>query len=202
MRPPLATLALQMAALLVGACAVAWTFNHFASATRRLEGSRPVVAPQLQPRPVPVAPEGVPPHTPGAKAIQPPRNLAKPQPMVADAGPNQREISSQEALELFDKGVPFLDARRSADYLEGHIRGAWRLPVWEAELDERLTRFDATGLPLKSPVVLYCSGGDCQDSHLLASRLMALGYRNLLIYRDGYPDWVAKGRSTAQGEQP
>ncbi|MBP1627365.1 MAG: rhodanese y domain superfamily protein, partial [Holophagaceae bacterium] len=118
------------------------------------------------------------------------------------AGEPSREISSQEAAEAFRQGIPFLDARRTEDYQAGHIRGALAMPVWEADMDERLTRFDASGHPLKSPVVLYCSGGDCQDSELLASKLVALGYRHLLIYRGGYPDWATKGRPIHRGAQP
>ena len=33
-------------------------------------------------------------------------------------------------------------------------------------------------------------------------RLMKLGYRNLLIYRAGYPDWEQHGWPVRVGEQP
>lgn len=106
-----------------------------------------------------------------------------------------REITSTEAWEAFQKGAAFLDARRSADFEAGHIQGAFSLPVWESTLDERLVEFEAkANRPPEAPLVLYCSGGSCEDSHLLASRLFQLGYRHLLIYRDGYPDWAAQGR--------
>jgi rhodanese-related sulfurtransferase len=111
-----------------------------------------------------------------------------------------REISSAEALEAFRAKIPFLDARRSADYALGHVAGAWSLPIWESVLDERLTEFEAAAnRPPEGALVLYCSGGSCEDSHLLASKLHQLGYRNLLIYRDGYPDWNGQGRPTATG---
>ncbi|MDP2874797.1 MAG: rhodanese-like domain-containing protein [Holophaga sp.] len=111
-----------------------------------------------------------------------------------------REIASAEAWAVFQAGAPFLDARRSADFEAGHIKGAFNLSVWESTLDEHLVEFEAkTNRPPEAPLVLYCSGGGCEDSHLLASRLFKMGYRNLLIYRDGYPDWQANGRPVAAG---
>jgi rhodanese-related sulfurtransferase len=77
------------------------------------------------------------------------------------------------------------------------------VPVWEADLEDRLIAFKAARRPgPDDPIVLYCSGGDCRDSHLLAEKLLAQGYFHLLIYRDGYPDWVAQGYPTAKGAQP
>jgi len=114
-----------------------------------------------------------------------------------------RDISGVEAQRAFRLKIPFLDARRSADFLEGHVAGAWCLPVWESDLETRITVFEATTrVSSKDPMVLYCSGGDCEDSHMLASKLMALGYRNLLIYRAGYPEWLQLGHPTEKGARP
>ncbi|WP_306589458.1 rhodanese-like domain-containing protein [Geothrix sp. 21YS21S-4] len=111
------------------------------------------------------------------------------------------EISSQAAWETFQAGVPFLDARRSSEFAEGHIAGAWCAPVWEADLEDRLFAFKAARRPgPEDAIVLYCSGGDCRDSHLLAERLLAQGYFHLLIYRDGFPDWAAQGRPVQKGQ--
>ena len=101
---------------------------------------------------------------------------------------------------MYQAKTPFLDARRSGEYAEGHIAGAWNVSVWESTVDTQITEFEAVANPgSTTPLVLYCSGGDCEDSHLLASRLTPLGYRNLLIYRAGYPDWVKQGRPIAKG---
>jgi rhodanese-related sulfurtransferase len=72
--------------------------------------------------------------------------------------------------------------------------------VWEADLEDRLIFFKAARRPgPDDPIVIYCSGGDCRDSHLLASRLMLEGYGHLLIFRDGFPAWVAQGHPTEKG---
>jgi rhodanese-related sulfurtransferase len=97
--------------------------------------------------------------------------------------------------------VPFLDARRSSEYVEGHIQGAWCVAVWEADLEDRLIAFKAARRPgSEDPIVIYCSGGDCRDSHLLADKLLKEGYFHLLIYRDGYPDWVKQGHPVEKGQ--
>jgi rhodanese-related sulfurtransferase len=114
-----------------------------------------------------------------------------------------RAISAPDAWLAYELKVPFLDARRSAAFTEGHILGAWSAPVWEADVDTRLTEFEARANPgPRDPIVIYCDGGGCEDSHLLANKLVALGYRNLLIYTDGFPDWTAQGRPVAKGARP
>jgi len=138
--------------------------------------------------------------------MAPPREAAKPPlpaPNLFPPRPGQpiQEITSREALEAFQAGIPFLDARRSAEFGLGRIKGAWSLPIWESSLEERLIEFEAqTNRPPEGALVLYCGGGSCEDSHLLASRLFQMGYRNLLIYRDGYPDWTSQGRPITTGQ--
>jgi len=124
-----------------------------------------------------------------------------PEPRAPEPRPPIREINGQEAWEAFQTGTPFLDARRSAEYAEGHIARAWCAPLWESDLDDRLLQFKATRRPgPDDPIVIYCSGGDCRDSHLLAAKLLNEGYFNLLIYRDGYPGWLTQGRPVDKGQ--
>jgi len=112
-----------------------------------------------------------------------------------------REITGPEAWKAFQSGTPFLDARRRAEFAVGHIAGAWCTRVWESDLDERLISFKAARRPgPEDPIVIYCSGGDCQDSHLLAAKLFNEGYDHLLIYRDGFPDWLAQKRPIEKGQ--
>jgi rhodanese-related sulfurtransferase len=196
-------------ALLGVAALCAVIANGLAGPERRLAWT---VAPPTAAAPIKVPPPPQPlaiptpePRPSAASASKPP-DAARPDPAPPKGAfpprPGQplREIGPLEALDAFSAGAPFLDARRSAEYELGHIQGAWSLPLWESTLDERLTEFEAKANPSpEAALVLYCSGGSCEDSHLLASRLFQLGYRNLLIYRDGYPDWVAQGRPIAKG---
>jgi len=205
----------------VAALACAFLANLVAGPERRLAWTRPPTPPAAAlPTPTPVAVLPAPAHVPPDPAPVPspsprpappgptrptsaanrPAALPSPAPTHVSPGSPTREIDSTEAWQLHQQGARFLDARRAAEHRAGHIAGAWCAPVWEADLEARLTAFEAqSGASFGDPLVLYCGGGDCQDSHLLAGRLLALGYRNLLIYRAGYPDWVALGRPTRAG---
>jgi rhodanese-related sulfurtransferase len=101
--------------------------------------------------------------------------------------------------ELYARGVPFIDARRTNVFEQGHIAGARSMPVWESDLNDRLKAFYEEGLDPEAPVVIYCSGGNCEDSHMLGERLWGIGFNNVLVYKDGYPDWVKNGGRTETG---
>jgi rhodanese-related sulfurtransferase len=110
------------------------------------------------------------------------------------------EISGEAAAWLHARGALFLDARRTKDFAQGHVTGSRSFPVWESEVvKERVESLVAEGREGNLPVVLYCSGGDCEDSHMLAQTLFGAGFENLLVYRDGFPDWVARGGAVSAG---
>lgn len=200
MRWPFSPLA-QIGILLVLAGLCALVSNGTASPSRRLGWrDRPAAAVTSSiTAALPVQPE--PKATATQKPPIPPAAPANPARFAADPAQPIREISADEAWVLYQAKSPFLDARRSSEYREGHIAGAWNVSVWEAAVAAQITEFEAAAKPGSStPLVLYCSGGDCEDSHLLASRLTPLGYRNLLVYMAGYPDWVQHGRPTGKGQ--
>jgi rhodanese-related sulfurtransferase len=103
------------------------------------------------------------------------------------------EITPDQAKTLFDRKTLFLDARRTDVYRSGHIAGARSMSVWEADLDGKLLALSQEGRDPKAPLVAYCSGGDCEDSHQLAERLWSIGFNDVLVYRDGFPDWEKRG---------
>jgi rhodanese-related sulfurtransferase len=102
------------------------------------------------------------------------------------------EIQQVEAAKkIFDNGgVLFVDARSKQSYEEGHIPGAVSLPV--ARFDEQIESFLNHYLP-DQPIVTYCSGRTCEDSHYLARMLAAIGYSDIRIFIDGFPAWEAEG---------
>ncbi len=111
------------------------------------------------------------------------------------------DISGDDVAWLVAHGVLTLDARRTKDYEAGHIAGARAFPVWESDIDARVTALVGEGRDGAIPVVLYCSGGDCEDSHMLAQKLFGAGFNNLLVYRDGWPDWIKRGGKSATGPE-
>ena len=109
------------------------------------------------------------------------------------------EIGGDEAAELHRQGVPFLDARRTSVYEQGHVAGARSLPVWESTVDDGIKRLFDEGTDLNAPLVVYCSGGDCEDSHMLAQKLHGYGFNNALVYTGGFPDWEKRGLPVEKG---
>lgn len=112
------------------------------------------------------------------------------------------EISSEDAAWLHNAGALFLDARRTSVYEQGHIAGARSFPVWESDIDQRVDGLVNEGRDQRLPIVAYCSGGDCEDSHMLAQKLWGMFFNNVLVYRDGFPDWQKRGGAVDVGSQP
>jgi rhodanese-related sulfurtransferase len=115
-------------------------------------------------------------------------------------GQPYREVSGEDVTFLHARGALFLDARRTNVYREGHVAGARSFPVWESEVvDQRIETLLGEGPDTDAPVVIYCSGGECEDSHMLAQKLFGAGFNNLLVYKDGWPDWQRRGGKAEKG---
>jgi rhodanese-related sulfurtransferase len=124
----------------------------------------------------------------------------KPHPAVAFV-----EISGADAAALYAAGVLFLDARRTSVYEQGHIAGARSFSVWESDIDEKVNalygeRSDPSDQD--KPIVIYCSGGACEDSHMLSQKLWGIQFNNVYVYKDGFPDWQNRGGAVRTGGQP
>ena len=115
------------------------------------------------------------------------------------------EIGGDDVAALHSRGVLFLDARRTSVYEQGHIPGARPFSVWEADIDEKVNKLYAERPDAKDqnqPIVVYCSGGDCEDSHMLAQKLWGFGFNNAYVYKDGFPDWQKRGEPVHAGANP
>ena len=100
------------------------------------------------------------------------------------------EIRLDQAHQWFLDEAPFLDARRTRRYEEGHIEGARAMSVWEGDFGEKFDVYINTA-DADFPCVVYCNGKRCEDSHRLAERLKASGFSQVLVFKDGYPAWEA-----------
>jgi rhodanese-related sulfurtransferase len=142
------------------------------------------------------APNAAPTLVPAAAAKAPAKAFA-PHPDRASV-----EIGTDDAEQLFREKRMFLDARRTTVYADGHIPGARSFPIWESDIADRVKAFYEEGLDQNAPIVIYCSGGDCEDSHMLAEKLYMVGFNNLLVYKDGFPGWQKRGLPAVKGPKP
>lgn len=92
----------------------------------------------------------------------------------------------------------FIDARRAAEYCEGHIPGAIRcFPFTLHEcLDEVMERTAGA-----ERVISYCNGHDCEDSIFMCRELIEAGvpYENVYLYEGGWKEWTSKGQPIEKG---
>jgi rhodanese-related sulfurtransferase len=176
-------------------------------ATHSADTPRDVV-PRAAERPAPGAPPRA--GEPGARPAAAPPAPAAPRVPAADLlsrfPPHKDkpwvEVSGDDVAFLHGAGALVLDARRTPVYEEGHVAGARSISVWESDVDERVTALVNEGRDTAQPIVIYCSGGDCEDSHMLAQKLFGAGFENLLVYHDGFPDWKRRGGAIRTGGSP
>jgi len=115
------------------------------------------------------------------------------------------ELAFNDVKALHDKNVLFLDARRTSVYEQGHIAGARTYSVWESDIDDKVQKLFAERSDTSAqalPIVIYCSGGDCEDSHMLAQKLWGIQFNNVYVYKDGFPDWQQHGAPVHTGANP
>ena len=94
----------------------------------------------------------------------------------------------------------FIDARDDRHYEEGHVPGAYQFDRYYPEKH----------LPAVLPacltamkVVVYCTGGSCEDSEFAALALKEAGVPQdrLLVYAGGMTEWGANGWPVEAGER-
>lgn len=109
-----------------------------------------------------------------------------------------RVVSTDQLRIMIDEKNEFLliDTRTREEYQEAHISGAVSLP-------EKSFEQQASLLPKNkgSMIVLYCNGVKCGKSKKAAKKAEAMGYRNLLIYAEGFPVWEEKGLKIVAGPE-
>ncbi|MFO1475915.1 MAG: rhodanese-like domain-containing protein [Verrucomicrobiota bacterium] len=86
--------------------------------------------------------------------------------------------------------VVFIDARDAEHFRAGHIPGSYPLDPYhpESDLVEVLP-----ACQLAEHVVVYCQGGECEDSRFAAILLRDAGIdaRKIAVYLGGITDWRA-----------
>jgi rhodanese-related sulfurtransferase len=107
-------------------------------------------------------------------------------------------VDGRQAAQLFHDprfkrgNIAFIDARDEPHYREGHIPGACEFDPYHPE------KYLAAVLPVcqaAEQIVLYCNGGDCDDSESAAITLRDVGIANrkLFVYTGGITEWTTNG---------
>jgi rhodanese-related sulfurtransferase len=97
-----------------------------------------------------------------------------------------KAVTLEQAKTLYNQKTTFIDARDRGEYLIGHIKDAVNIPYYGFEEFEYQLDF----IPLNKPIVIYCSGTDCDLSVMLGNKLFKLGYSYIYIFFGGWNNWV------------
>lgn len=84
-------------------------------------------------------------------------------------------------------GFTLIDSRPLARFQEGTIPGSINLPY--PQFDKFLDRLPKDKSAL---LVFYCQGITCMMSPSSLRRAEAMGYSNVKVYREGWPEWTEK----------
>jgi rhodanese-related sulfurtransferase len=100
-----------------------------------------------------------------------------------------------------EQRILFVDARDDDRYAAGHIPGAYPFDHYHPER----TLANILGLSqLAEKIVVYCTGGECEDSELAVQDLIALGIpaEKLVIYGGGITEWTKRELPVRKGASP
>lgn len=115
-------------------------------------------------------------------------------------------INGDKAVELFHNplyqqgAIIFLDARNDEHYQSGHVPGAYQFDNYHPE------NYMGTVFPLcqsAQKIVVYCNGGNCEDSQFAALTLRDAQVPNekLFVYTGGITEWTNRGYAVEVGER-
>ena len=115
------------------------------------------------------------------------------------AGEGLQTVDSDTAARLvqdprfLQQLIIFIDARDDEHFLAGHIPGAFEFDRYHPE---KYLMDVLTVCQTAEQVVVYCNGGDCEDSEFAALALRDAGVANqkLFVYLGGIKEWDARGQ--------
>ena len=112
-------------------------------------------------------------------------------------------ILVDDAFSYWEDGALFVDARRTKQYLAGHVSGAILIPAWEPDNRNAGLELVAENFVREEPVVVYCTEDpNCTDSKTIALELKGSGFEDVIIFLGGFPAWKKAGHSVHSGEVP
>jgi rhodanese-related sulfurtransferase len=114
--------------------------------------------------------------------------------------PGAKIVSAAEAKALIAGGMTIYDVRLPEEYEHAHIPGATFLEYKEVSpkevgFDPSEDKFDLSKLPAdkNTAFMMYCDGTICWKSYKSATMAIKNGWKNVIWYRGGMPEWREAG---------
>ena len=96
----------------------------------------------------------------------------------------------QVVSKLDDPDVVFIDARPIEEFEEDRIGNA--ISCFPYIEEDELMRIIFEEIPRDKIYIIYCHGGNCDLSHLVAERMKAFDFKDIYIYTGGWEEWIKK----------
>jgi rhodanese-related sulfurtransferase len=115
-----------------------------------------------------------------------------------------RAVTFEEVVQRFEdpmysyEAYVFIDARDDDHYAQGHIPGAHQFDHYRADrFQEAMLQL----IPTSMDIVVYCNGGDCEDSESAALFLLGLGAdpTRVAVFTGGITEWTERGMPVERG---
>jgi len=98
-----------------------------------------------------------------------------------------RLINSSEAKDFFNKNdAIFVDARDPWEFSDSHILNAINIPEYNFNPNNPILN----ALNKDAIYITYCSATDCDLSRRLSTKLKLIGFKNVLVFSEGFEKWV------------
>ncbi|MEE9296355.1 MAG: rhodanese-like domain-containing protein [Phycisphaerae bacterium] len=117
-------------------------------------------------------------------------------------------VTLDEVIDLYQSAsyqngeVVFVDARNDEHFEEGHVPGAIHIDRYNSDDPFEKAK---TALQLADTIVLYCGGGECEDSIYLASELVGerdIAIDKIRLFEGGLEEWEDENLETESGLEP
>ncbi len=107
------------------------------------------------------------------------------------AGSDWPILDAETVMQHINEGTAIIvDARDPNEYAEGHLPSAVNIPA--SDFKSYFNEF-GMAMPRDFPIVIYCQGGDCDQSLEVIHKLNLLEFEALSLYEGGWLEWKEKG---------
>ncbi|MBC7773238.1 MAG: hypothetical protein H7210_12135 [Pyrinomonadaceae bacterium] len=153
-----------------------------------------VHTPVVPPKDDPAAPKPAPKIDPTPAPVPP----VSDEETLTQAQIDKGHITIKQAHALYTAVPPayFVDTRRKDEYEAGHVKDAFGIPLaaFHGKTPSLVKDIDRSEV-----FVVYCIGGDCDESEQVAKQLDTMGYKHVYVMHAGFPGWEKAGLPVGKG---
>ncbi len=110
-----------------------------------------------------------------------------------------RVVEVREVQDLLDKrsNSTIINVLPSSLYEEGHIPDTINIPLENSDFVQQAKKL---AFDLNAPIVVYCSGPQCNASVEAAKLLEKEGFSNVIHFKGGMEEWQNANKTIAIGK--